>query len=505
MVHRISAAVLIVSAVAAFRLVLPGRIDVYMIGDSTMADKPLSDNPERGWGQMFQMFFDDSVVVRNYAHNGRSTKSFIDDGEWNNVLEQLHPGSYIFIQFGHNDEKRNDSTRHTDPNTSYRQNLVRFVNESRSKGAVPVLLTPVNRREFDRNDRIIETHREYSDVVREVAKKEDVALIDLDSLSESLFNRIGPDSSRNIFLWVAKGKYDRIPDGKEDNTHFQQDGAVIVGQLAADELRKTDLSLKSHLLSDDSVASIIRNGRNKVVGLDCFHNNEWKTGKYGKPERYHYIWEDDENSGYSELGNVITHLDAQVSELDSAVTDKDLSRFGIFIIVDPDTPAETKSPHYIEPDETKALVEWVKAGGVLVLFANDRGNCEFTHLNSLAGEFGIRFNEDSRNDVVGQDYDMGKFDNLPPRPLFAGVGKIYLKEISTLSVVPPAEPVLTDSGQVIMACSSLGKGFVFAVGDPWLYNEYIDNTKLPAGFENLKAARNLFSWLLGKARASKLY
>ncbi len=135
-----------------------------------------------------------------------------------------------------------------------------------------------------------------------------------------------------------------------------------------------------------------------------------------------------------------------------------------------------------------------------MLLANDSGNCEFTHLNEFAGKFGIHFNEDGRNDVVGKDFDMGAFKNLPDEPLFKGVNEIYMKEICTLRISGPAKPVLTDGGDIIMASSHFGRGFVFAVGDPWFYNEYIDNRKLPKEFDNYRAARNLFKWLLGKAR-----
>lgn len=241
----------------------------------------------------------------------------------------------------------------------------------------------------------------------------------------------------------------------------------------------------------------------KVVGLDYFFNHEFIKDKGGKEVQYHYIWEDTANSGYSELGDVIKGLGAKLGELHEAPTVKNLEDFSIYIIVDPDTPLETKHPNYIDSKSITNIVKWVKAGGVLVLFGNDKGNCEFEHLNMLAGKFGIHFNEDSRNDVIGKNYDMGKFDNLPAIPLFNGVKKIYLKEISTLKIAKPAKSVLIDKGDVIMATAKAGKGFVFAVGDPWIYNEYIDHRKLPEYFQNKKAAERLFSWLLGKAREIK--
>ena len=244
-------------------------------------------------------------------------------------------------------------------------------------------------------------------------------------------------------------------------------------------------------------------GDDKVICLDNFFNNEWKKNKNGSEIRYHYIWEDTANSGYSELGDVIKSLGANITELRGSPTPDKLNNASVYIIVDPDTPIETKHPNYIRSNSIKNIVNWVRRGGVLALFANDKGNCEFIHLNKLSGEFGIHFNEDSRNHVTGNDYDTGKIDNLPSNLVFNGVNKIYLKDISTLKLSKNAKAILTDKGDVIMATSKYGKGFVFAVGDPWLYNEYIDHRKLPASFDNKKAAENLFRFLLSKATKVK--
>ena len=244
----------------------------------------------------------------------------------------------------------------------------------------------------------------------------------------------------------------------------------------------------------------IRAGKGKVVCLDCYHNNEWKEAKDGRMVRFHYIWEDTANSGYSELGTEIQKLGARITESRVSPTRAVLDSASIYIIVDPDTPQETKHPHYISAREIESIVSWVRSGGVLAIFANDSGNCEFTHLNRLAAHFGIHFNEDSRNDVVGKDFEVGAFTNLPRIPMFDGVRKIYLKQISTLRLKNPAKPDLMNRGDVIMASAQFGKGFVFAVGDPWFYNEYMDNRKLPDSFDNYDAARSLFIWLLSKAK-----
>jgi len=177
-----------------------------------------------------------------------------------------------------------------------------------------------------------------------------------------------------------------------------------------------------------------------------------------------------------------------------------LSHYSIYIIVDPDTPTETEHPNYIEDTAASQIAAWVRSGGVLLLMANDKGNSEFEHLNRLARHFGIRFNEDSYHRVVGKDYDTGKFANLPAHPIFAGVKEIYMKEICSLGVEPPATPILTENGKVFIAVAQVGRGTVLAVGDPWLYNEYIDSRKLPPDFENKKAGEELFRWLLGLAK-----
>ncbi len=336
-------------------------------------------------------------------------------------------------------------------------------------------------------------------IVREIAKEENVPLIDLYNKSEVLFNKLGPEGTKNIFLWVPAGKYAKLPEGKEDNTHFNQYGAYVIAGLAADGISELDLPLKKYLVEK----TLFNKDSEKVIGLDYYFNNEWKKNKEGKEERFHYIWEDTVNSGYSELGKMLTNMNAELSELTSAPTSDNLKNYDIYIIVDPDTPAETKDPHYIDAASIKSITEWVKDGGILVLMANDSANCEFKHLNNLSENFGIHFNGDSKNKVLNHKYEMGQFDTFPDHPIFETVYKIYLKEISTLNLSGKAYPILESKGNVIMAGSDYGKGFVFAVGDPWIYNEYFDNRNLPAEFQNYKAGRNLFHWLMLKSENIK--
>jgi lysophospholipase L1-like esterase len=465
-----------------------------------MADKPLISNPEVGWGQMFPAFFQPGVVIENRAKNGRSTKSFIDQGLWQAVVEKLHPGDYVFIQFGHNDSKKDDTLRFAAPHTTYKQNLIRFVREAKAKGAIPVLLTPVNRRKYDAKGAFVDQHGDYPDVVREVAREEQTALIDMHAKTLKLFTEAGEEGSKKYFLTgVPKGVYKALPNGNGDNTHFTKFGAIEMAKLVVDGVKETVLPLSAHL-KDPAVVQFT--GLHKVVGLDNFYNAETKVVGT-KTVGFHYVWQDTANSGFSVLGTLIDRMGADCDTLCKAPTPDDLQNFSVYVIVDPDTPAETPTPHYMDAASAATIASWVKDGGVLAIFENDKGNAEFEHFNLLAEQFGMHFNEDSYHKVEGTKFDQGKSDVFPKHPIFDGVTKIYMKEVSSITVTPPAEPLLVENGLVLMAVAHVGKGMVFAVGDPWLYNEYIDNRKLPADFENYTAARNLFTWLLDRARETR--
>ena len=239
----------------------------------------------------------------------------------------------------------------------------------------------------------------------------------------------------------------------------------------------------------------LRRGKT-MVRLDSYFNNEQKKDANGQLASWHYKWDEMPNSGFFFWGNVFRNLDAWTQPLTSDPSYLTLKGTDIYIIVDPDTKAETEKPNFIEPQHIKAITDWVKAGGVLVLMGNDKGNAEFDHFNQLAKQFGIQFNQDSKNRVEGTNFAMGSVMVNAGNPIFKTAKQLYLKEISTLSLAPPARPLMQHKGDVIMAVSRLGKGTVFAVGDPWLYNEYVDGRKLPSEFENFKAARDLSWWLL---------
>jgi unsaturated rhamnogalacturonyl hydrolase len=235
------------------------------------------------------------------------------------------------------------------------------------------------------------------------------------------------------------------------------------------------------------------------VGLDNWFNNE-TNAKTGKP--FHYLWNDSAFSGYSRFGKIFEKNGAVLSTLKKP-TRSELSRINIYILVDPDTTTENPTPNYILKDDAKTIVKWVKKGGVLIILANDALNCEFTHLNQLAANFGMYFNHVTLHPVIGDKYEMGSFTSFPNHPLFKGVSKIFLKEISSIKIWGPAKPVLTEGPITLMAEAQIGKGFVFAVGDPWIYNEYIDHDILPASFDNRKAAENLVGFLMSKVAVKK--
>jgi len=237
-------------------------------------------------------------------------------------------------------------------------------------------------------------------------------------------------------------------------------------------------------------------GAGKCVGLDYYFNAEWREEKDGTRVRFHYTWNDTANSGYSLLGGVVDRLGATRATVPDAPTAEKLGLLDVYIIVDPDTPAETPEPHTIDTASIAVIARWVENGGTLVLLGNDRGNAEFTHWNGLAGRFGIRFREDSHHRVVGKEYSTGMCSNLPDHPIFRGVRKIFLKEVSSLALMPPAAPLLVQDTLVLMATSRVGKGMVFALGDPWIYNEYFDHRRLPADCDNDRAAEQFVRWLL---------
>jgi lysophospholipase L1-like esterase len=243
-------AVLLLASVAAAR----EPITVFLAGDSTMARKDENKRPETGWGEQLQKHFDERKVrVDNHAMNGRSTRTFISEGRWQALVEQVRAGDYVLIQFGHNDESKEKVDRYTPPD-DFRRNLERFVAEVRAKKATPVLLTPVMRRRFDKDGKFYDTHGEYPDLTRRVAAELKVALIDMHRESEKVLVKYGPEDSRKLFLQLKAGENPNYPQGVEDNTHFSPLGADIMAGLAVEGFRGQKLGLTKFLKKTAAVA-----------------------------------------------------------------------------------------------------------------------------------------------------------------------------------------------------------------------------------------------------------
>lgn len=211
-----------------------GAINVWLIGDSTMAEKK-QNSTERGWGMLFPKFVDfEKVKVKNYGKDGRSTKSFIDEGWWTKVLDSLQTGDFVIIQFGHNDEKTN-ANLHTDPATTFRDNLKKFVAETRAKGAKPILLTSIVRRSFDANVNLIDSHGDYPRATRETANQLHVPLIDMELQTRLLESISGWNGTHNIHQFE--------PPGEIDNTHLCNFGAYVIARMVAEGIRKQNISI----------------------------------------------------------------------------------------------------------------------------------------------------------------------------------------------------------------------------------------------------------------------
>jgi unsaturated rhamnogalacturonyl hydrolase len=239
-------------------------------------------------------------------------------------------------------------------------------------------------------------------------------------------------------------------------------------------------------------------GKGKTVLLDSYFNSEKKKDVGGKDAYWHYVWEERSNSGFSTWANIFERYGAKLSSLDVAPTAANLKNASVYIIVDPDHKKDNPNPNFVSDDNVKVIMDWVKAGGTLVLMANDSANCDLQHFNKLAEASGIRFTDKSINMVKNDVFEQGVVFLGNNNPIFRTTKKMYLKEVSALELHSPKDANTVKDGDVIIATAKSGKGLVFAVGDPWLYNEYLDGRKLPLEYENYKAAEDLVKWLLKK-------
>jgi len=247
-----------------------------------------------------------------------------------------------------------------------------------------------------------------------------------------------------------------------------------------------------------SVSAVCVSAQSKLVMLDSYFNNEHQKNPAGQPGSFHYKWEETDNNGFSILGDIFKREGARLQTLYEKPTSANLNKTAIYIIVDPDTKKESPEPEYISPADVVVIAKWVKAGGVLLLFANDSANVELPHFNELADRFGIHFNGEMINHVTNDQHFEDGSVLIKNNPVFKTSTKVFMKDACSISIKKPATALLRSGDAVIIAKAKYGKGVVVAVGDPWLYNEYM-NGRLPAGFENDKAANDLVKWLIKEA------
>lgn len=216
---------------------------IYIAGDSTSASCPEQEAPMAGWGQLFHTFFMNTIRIRNEAMGGRSSNSFIEEGRLQAILEQIQPDDYLFIQFGHNDQK----SYGTEPYTSYQEHLSHYILGAREKKAIPILLTSVQRRKFSADGKIENTLGDYPDAMRQLAARLDVPLIDMSAKTKELYERLGIEDSKRLFTILLPNVHHNYPDGIEDNTHFSEVGALEIGKLVIEGMKELQLPVVSHL------------------------------------------------------------------------------------------------------------------------------------------------------------------------------------------------------------------------------------------------------------------
>lgn len=232
---------------------------IFWAGDSTVQNNKIATYPQSGIGQGFLLYVNEGVQVKNYARNGRSTKSFLDEGRFLPIAEQMQAGDVLFIQFGHNDEK-DDVARHTEPFGSYQDNLLYMAQMARRNGAYPVFITPLSRRQFDKEGRLEETHRPYQQAMKELAEREQIPCIDLCARSHEEIEQMGAEASKRFFMNFAGGLYERYPVGKEDNTHQRYEGAIHWAGVIAEELRKLPEPYCSLVLPANPCLTVAKDG-----------------------------------------------------------------------------------------------------------------------------------------------------------------------------------------------------------------------------------------------------
>jgi len=273
-------------------------------------------------------------------------------------------------------------------------------------------------------------------------------------------------------------------------------GYYIGEKVASDDPKGVGTFLLASVEMENAEGAAV--GRGQTVLMDAWFNSQTHPDFFGQQVSFHYKWNDQANSGFSMFGHIFNNLGAATTTLYTAPTVEKLRAAQVYLIVSPDIPVKNPNPHYMQPDDAEQIAEWVKQGGVLVLLENDPVNADLDHFNLLAEKFGIHYNNVLRNQVTGNQFEMGKMAIEAGGPIFHKAHTAYVKEICTITAKAPASALLIDRGDVLMASAKFGKGTVYATVDPWLYNEYTDGRKLPPSYDNYAAGQELERWVLAQ-------
>ena len=325
------------------------------------------------------------------------------------------------------------------------------------------------------------------------ALNKSVAGLQAQEREAKVWETLPADARKVLFLYayaVARGvRLDYLPESD-----------MAFAEQAWSEARKgsTDAKTPEYVLASTEMGQSASQslGQGKTVMMDGWFNSQRRTNAAGGAELFHYKWNDDADSGFSFFGAAFARYGAQLDVLPSAPTAAKLAAAQVYLIVSPDTPAKNPQPHFMEKASGDAIEAWVRGGGVLVLMMNDGANTEFEHLNTLSERFGMRFNPVDNRPVQGSHWEQGIVKIPADGTIFKQVHQAYMKDICTITLSGVATPVLAEGKDVFMAVTTFGRGTVFAVTDPWLYNEYTDGRKLPPAYDNFAAGTELAEWLL---------
>jgi unsaturated rhamnogalacturonyl hydrolase len=248
--------------------------------------------------------------------------------------------------------------------------------------------------------------------------------------------------------------------------------------------------------SEMETAANAKLGRGDTVLVDGWFNSQQRADAFGQQIDFHYKWNTWDEAGYSLFGHIFRSYGAATAELDEEPTTANLHSAQVYLIVSPDNLDKNPHPHYANAEDAAQIASWVKAGGVLMIMENDTSFADLDHFNVVSEKFGIHFNSVLRKHVVGTNWEQGKIASDGTGPIFHHPHTIYVKDVCTISVTGPAHAALTEGDDIFMATAKYGKGTVYAMVDPWLYNEYTDGRKLPAAYDNFAAGNELVRWVL---------